>query len=91
MFATTVAVMCHLLVAQRTIAADPDCTAEEERIEEIITDTTLDPKSDFMYCMIKGLELAADWKGKHPIYHSDKWRIGKVKCAPGHYEVRGRA
>lgn len=88
MFVTIVAVMCHLVVASRTIAADRDCTAEEARVEEIVTDTDKDASVDMSACQI-GQAPLADWKQHHPIYFKPAWRIGRVKCVPGHYEVKG--
>lgn len=91
MYVTVVAIMCHLIVASPTFAPDADCTAEEASVEEIITDSSMDEFADFFGCMVQGQIGAADWKGKHPIYRSDKWRIARIKCVPGHYEVHGKA
>lgn len=91
MYVTVVAVMCHMLVARPTVFPDADCTSEEASIEEIITDSTIDEFADFFGCMVQGQIGAADWKSKHPLYHSSAWRIARIKCVPGHYELRGRA
>jgi hypothetical protein len=90
MFVTVVAIMCQLAVPLATIAPDRDCTAEETRVEEIVTDTDRDPEHlDFMSCMIHGQLGVAQWKIKHPIYFKDRWRVARTKCVPGHYELRG--
>lgn len=90
MYATVVAVMCQMLVAQPTIAPDGDCTSEEARVEEIVTDTDLDTRVDFFSCMIDHQMGAADWKSHHPIYAKRGWRIARIKCVPGLYEIKGR-
>jgi hypothetical protein len=89
MFVTVVAVMCYLAVP-RTIAADRDCTDEEVGMEEIVTDSNFTPELTFMGCQI-GFAALAKWKGEHAIYHTDRWRVARVRCVPGHYEPRGRA
>lgn len=91
MFVTVVAVLCHLAVVHPTIAPAGDCTAEEASVEEIVTDTSMDDTVDFFSCQIHGQIGVADWKAHHPLYHSDTWRVARIKCAPGHYEIRGRA
>jgi hypothetical protein len=91
MIVTVVAVMCHMMVEQPTIAPDRDCTAEEARVEEIVTSSDMDPNVDFMSCMIHAQLGLADWKVKHPIYFKPSWRVGRVKCVPGHYEIKGAA
>lgn len=91
MFVTVVAVMCKLLVAAPTVAPDRDCTAEETSIEEIVTDSSMDERIDFQSCMIHGQIGVADWKSKHPIYVKDSWRVARIKCAPGHYVLKGTA
>lgn len=83
MFVTVVAVMCKLAVAHATIASDRDCTAEELRVEEIVTDSSMDERINFHGCMIHGQIGVAEWKCKHPIYIG--WRVARVKCAPRHY------
>lgn len=89
MFVTVVAVMCHLAVATSTLAADPDCTAEEARVEEIVTDSSMDDQVDFFSCQL-GQAPLAKWKTGHPIYHRGDWRVGRIKCVAGRYE-RGQA
>lgn len=90
MIVTVVAVMCKLVVAQPTIAPDRDCTAEEMKVEEIVTDSSMDDTLSLISCHL-GQPQIADWKGKHPIYMKDSWRIGRIKCVPGHYEIKGQA
>jgi hypothetical protein len=90
MIVTVVAIMCKLVVAQATIVPDGDCTAEEARVEEIVTDTDKDDNLTWIGCHL-GQAQIADWKGHHPIYHKDHWRIGRIKCVPGRYEIRGQA
>lgn len=88
MIVTVVAVMCHLMVAKPTLAPDTDCTAEEAKVEEIVTDSTMDEHVDFMSCMIHGQLGVADWKSKHPIYFKPDWRVARIKCEPGRYIVK---
>lgn len=90
MFVTVVAVMCHLVTAQVTIAPDRDCTSEEARVEEIVTSSEMDDALTFQGCMI-GQPQVAKWKGEHPIYAKSGWRVARIKCAPGRYEIRGAA
>lgn len=92
MFVTIAVVLCHSLVAQPTIAPDRDCTAEESKIVEVVTDTDKDPDHvDFMSCSIKGQEGIAEWKEHNHTYAGHDWRIARVMCIPGHYEPPGRA
>lgn len=91
MFVTVVAVVCNLVVAKPTIAPDTDCTNEEARVEEIVTDSNMDDKVDFISCQIHGLIAVAEWKGKHPIYSKPTWRVARIKCVPGQYQLRGQA
>jgi hypothetical protein len=91
MIVTMAVVLCKLMVTQPTIMPESDCTAEEATVEEIVGDTDTMPELDFNYCQIRGQEIAADWKNKNPLYHSNKWRIARWRCAPGHYEIRGKA
>jgi hypothetical protein len=91
MFVTVVAVMCHMLVEQPTIAPDRDCTPEEARVEEIVTDSDMDDHVDMFTCQSGGQAALAKWKSESPIYRTGAWRIGRVKCAPGHYQPAGRA
>lgn len=75
MFVTVVAVLCQL--------AGPLC------VEEIVTDSTMDEHVTFQNCMVGGQAPIAKWMSEHPLYHA-KWRLDRYKCAPGHYEIRGR-
>lgn len=75
MFVTVIAVLCSL--------THPGC------VEEIVTDSNMDENITFQECMVHGQLGVADWIGKHPLYHAG-WRVDRVKCAPGHYEIRGR-
>lgn len=77
MFITVVAVLCSLKIAGACV-------------EEIVTDSTMDDRLTFQGCMVHGQIGIADWMQKHPLYH-DNWRLDHFKCAPGHYEVKGRA
>lgn len=79
MFATVVAVLCHI--------AGPAAGA---CVEEIVTDTDLDPAVTFQGCLISGQAGIAKWMSEHPIYRAG-WRLSAYKCAPGHYEIHGRA
>jgi hypothetical protein len=88
MFVTVVAIMCKLIVPG-PMSADRDCAPQESRVEEIVTNSDLTPELTFIDCQIHGIANVAKWKSEHPLYHSDKWRIAQVKCAPGHYEIRG--
>lgn len=91
MFATVVAVMCHLVGSQVRLAPDGDCTDEEARIEEIVTSSDLDPEHvDLFTCHIHGQIGVADWKSHHPIYFKDAWRVARVKCVPGSYVIKSR-
>lgn len=87
MFTTVVVVLCKLVVAHATIAPDRDCTAEEMRNEEIVTDSSMDDKVTFQSCMIHGQLGVAEWMGKHPTYARPGWRVGRVKCVPGRYTI----
>lgn len=89
MFVTVVAILCFQ-VAAGPLDLDTDCSPQEQTVEEIITDSTVDEFADFFGCMIQGQIGASKWKASHPIYHSDKWRIARIKCVPGHYEIHGR-
>lgn len=91
MFTTVAVVMCKLLVIAPTIAPDRDCTAEESKIVEVVTDSEKDPEHvDFMSCQL-GQSGVAKWKGEHPIYYKNTWRVARVMCVPGRYEPPGRA
>jgi hypothetical protein len=73
---TVIAVLCSL--------STPAC------IEEIVTDSNLEPELSFQGCMITGQIGISKWMGEHPIYHAN-WRLDRWKCVPGHYEIRGKA
>lgn len=75
MFVSVVAVLCSL--------SSPAC------VEEIVTDSAMDESVSFQSCQIMGQIGVSDWMNKHPIYRSN-WRLDRWKCAPGHYEIRGR-
>ncbi len=90
MFVTIAVVMCRLVVAAPTLAPDRDCTAEEVKVVEVVTDSDRDDKVDFFACQL-GQAPIADWKRHHPIYFKDAWRIGRIMCVPGHYEPPGKA
>lgn len=75
MFTTIVAVLCTLSSGM--------C------VEEIVTDSNMDPSVTMHGCQIGGQAGIAKWMGEHPLYHA-KWRLDRWKCVPGHYEIRGR-
>jgi hypothetical protein len=77
MFVTVVAVLCH-------VTADV-CN------EEIVTSSSLDSMVTFRSCMITGQANLAKWKGEHPIYRSEAWRIERYKCVPGQYVTKPRS
>jgi hypothetical protein len=79
MFTTIVAVLCHL-----SGPATGAC------VEEIVSDSDMDPALTFQACMISGQAGIAKWMSEHPLYRSG-WRLDRYKCAPGHYEIHGRA
>lgn len=78
-------------VAPGPIDLEKDCSPQEQTVEEIVTDSSMDDNVDFNSCMILGQVNVAKWKSEHPVYHSDRWRIARIKCVPGSYEIRGRA
>ena len=78
MFVTLVAVLCHVLNGVSGIC-----------VEEIVTDSSLSDIT-FQQCMIHGQLGVVDWMREHPIYHAN-WTLERYKCAPGHYELHGRA
>jgi hypothetical protein len=88
MIVTVVAVLCRLVVPTATLAPDRDCTAEEVRVEEIVTSSALDDTVTFQGCMM-GQAAVVDWKGKSPLYHSSKWRVARVKCVPSSLRIAG--
>lgn len=79
MFVTVVAVLCHL--------GGPAAGA---CVEEIVTDSGMDEAVTFQACMIHGQLGVAKWMSEHPLYRAG-WRLDRYKCAPGHYEIHGRA
>lgn len=87
----TIAVVLCLRLAPGPLHLDRDCAPEEQTIEEIVTDSSLDEDVTFQSCMVSGQIGVAAWKASHPIYRADKWRIARIRCVPGHYEIRGRA
>jgi hypothetical protein len=90
MFVTVAVVMCKLLVISSTLVPDTDCTNEEARVEEIVTDTDKDETLSLLTCSL-GQSQVADWKEHHPIYHSNLWRVARIKCVLGRYQIRGQA
>lgn len=90
MYVAVVAVLC-MQIAKGPLSLDTDCAPQEQSVEEVVTDSTVDEFADFFGCMIQGQIGVADWKAHHPIYHSDHWRVARIKCVPGHYEIKGRA
>lgn len=76
MFITIVAILCSL-------------TIQGSCVEEIVTDSNMDPDVTFQGCQIYGQAGIAKWMSESPLYHS-KWRLDSWKCIPGHYEIRGR-
>lgn len=88
MFVTVAVVMC-LQLAPGPLHLDRDCAPEEMRVDEIVTDTDLEPDLSFQDCML-GQAKIVKWKDEHPIYHADKWRIARTRCVPGHYELPKR-
>jgi hypothetical protein len=78
MFVTLIAVLCHTLAGVSGIC-----------VEEIVTDSSLSDIT-FQQCMIQGQIGIAKWMSEHPIYHAN-WSLERYKCAPGHYELHGRA
>jgi hypothetical protein len=72
---TVVALMCHTL---GTIS-QPVCR------EEIVVKDEMPMQA----CMLSQPALA-DWKA-HSIYRGDEWKIGRIKCVPGDYAIKGAA
>jgi len=90
MFVTVAVVLCKLVVAHPTIAPDRDCTAEEMKIVEVVTDSSKEEHLDFMSCQL-GQAPLAKWKSDNPLYFKPSWRIARILCVPGKYEPPGRA
>ena len=78
MFATLVAVLCHVLPG-----GPGGC------VEEIVTDSN-QSNITFQSCVIQGQIGIAKWMSEHPIYHSN-WTLQRYKCAPGHYQLHVKA
>jgi hypothetical protein len=78
MFVTLVAVLCHVLPG-----GTGDC------VEEVVTDSNLSSIT-FQSCTIQGQIGIAKWMSEHPIYHAN-WTLQRYKCAPGHYDLHGKA
>jgi hypothetical protein len=79
MFVTVSAILCHL------IAGQPVC------VDEIVTDTNMEPALTWQGCTALGQAPIAKWKSEHPIYSKPDWYIEKYRCTPGRYEPAGRA
>ena len=78
MFVTIVAVMCL-------------ATMQSVCVEEIVTDSNMDNDLTFLGCMAHSQIGIADWKNKSPNYNTTRWLVDRIKCVPGHYEIKGRA
>jgi hypothetical protein len=72
---TVVALMCHTLAS----IPQPVCR------EEIVVKDDMPMQA----CMLSQAALA-DWKGR-TIYASEQWTIGRIKCVPGDYVIKGAA
>lgn len=78
MFVTLVAVLCRTLVGGPGVC-----------VEEIVTDSSLSDIT-FQQCAMQGQLGISKWMAEHPVYRAN-WRLEGYKCAPGHYEIHGRA
>jgi hypothetical protein len=78
MFVTLVAVLCHVLPG-----GSGNC------VEEIVTNSNLSSIT-FQSCTIQGQIGIAKWMSEHPVYHAN-WTLERYKCAPGHYDLHGKA
>ncbi len=76
MFVTIVLVLC--------LQNAPICR------EEIGTDSDRTPGLTLFDCHHSQAAIA-QWKNESRDYHKDVWRVDRVKCVPGHYEIQGRA
>jgi hypothetical protein len=85
MYVTVIAVLCKLAVAHHTIEPSGDCTPEEYRREQVVTDTDKDARVDLFACQMGSQIAIADWKQHHPTFFGAQWRVAKIKCVPGHY------
>ena len=72
---TVVALMCHTLAS----IPQPVCR------EEIVVKDDMPMQA----CMLSQPALA-DWKA-HSIYSGEQWAIGRIKCVPGDYVIKGTA
>jgi hypothetical protein len=72
---TVVALMCHSLAN----ISQPVCR------EEIVVKDEMPMQA----CMLSQPALA-EWKA-NSIYRSDQWKIGRIKCVPGDYAIKGAA
>lgn len=79
MLVTLVAVLCHALVAH----------GPEVCVEQIVADSNLDPRLNWMSCQVGAQQGIAAWLADNPKYRD--WRLAKWKCVPGHYVVPGAA
>ena len=70
---TVVALMCHTLAG----IPRPVCRKEIVVKDDVPMQT----------CMLSQVALA-DWKG-HSIYAGEQWTIGRIKCVPGDYVIKG--
>lgn len=91
MFVTVVAVMCYVVASTTQTFTGRDCTAEEAEVEEIVTDSNMTEGLDFFGCVSGWAIPVSKWKTEHSLYHSDRWRVARVKCVQGKYEPKGRA
>jgi hypothetical protein len=70
---TVVALMCH------TLASIPQPICREEIVVK--------DEMPMQACMLSQAALA-DWKA-HSIYSGEQWAIGRIKCVPGDYVIKG--
>jgi hypothetical protein len=75
MFITLYAVMC---LASATGVDSKSC------VREIVTDQYLTPEITMMECLGVGGQISATkFKVDHPLYQSEKWRLGGWACQFG--------
>jgi hypothetical protein len=72
---TVVALMCH------TLASIPQPVCREEIVVK--------DEMPMQACILSQAALA-DWKA-HSIFAGEQWAIGRIKCVPGDYVIRGRS
>lgn len=65
--------LCHVLIAQ----------GPQVCLEEVVSDSALDPRLTWMSCQIDGQQGIVEWLKTNPKYVG--WRLAKWKCVPGHY------